>query len=202
MKPQGSKKIFIFRHGETDWNKENRFQGHTDIPLNENGRNQARKLAAQLSSRRIQAILTSDLSRAMETAQILAENLGGIPIQIDERLREAHLGEAQGKTFDEIKSFFGEDLTRRWRSSKPTDADVSYPGGETGTAIIARAFAAMEEFLIQKDYYQVGISTHGGVIRRIIHSVQTNPKAEVAIPNCVLYELNYNPETGIWQFVS
>lgn len=199
MKTQTLKKIFIFRHGETDWNKEFRFQGHLDVPLNEHGRKQAESLVAQLQDKGLQAILSSDLSRAKDTGEILARGLGGIPVHIDERLREAHLGEAQGKTAKEIEAHYGEDLARRWKSSHPTDADVSYPGGETGAQIMNRSLLAIQEFLVREQLSVIGVATHGGVIRRVMQAILPPGSPSVAIPNCVLYHLQFESLTGTWQ---
>src|SRR5690349_8413010 len=99
------KHLFIFRHGETDWNVEERFQGHLDIPLNDNGRNQARELGQKMKHFGLEAIFSSDLCRASETAQIVAQSIN-VPIFKDPRLREAHLGQAQGLTRTEIESQF------------------------------------------------------------------------------------------------
>lgn len=199
MKTQDIKKIFIFRHGETDWNKEFRFQGHLDVPLNDTGRKQAEGLIPQLRDKGLQAILSSDLSRAKDTGEILARGLGGIPVHIDERLREAHLGEAQGKTAKEIEAHFGEDLARRWKSSHPSDADVSYPGGETGAQIMNRALLAIREFLIREKLDVIGVATHGGVIRRVMQAILPPGSPSVPIPNCVLYELHFDTLTGTWK---
>src|ERR1700749_4512270 len=108
------KRAILFRHGETDWNVEERFQGHIDVPLNENGRAQARGLVEKLAPMGLQVILSSDLSRALETARIAARGLGGIAVEIDPRLREAHLGGAQGLTREEIEKKFGLELVHRW----------------------------------------------------------------------------------------
>src|SRR4051794_38680024 len=122
------KHIYLIRHGETDWNVQERFQGHTDIPLNENGRSQARQLIAVCRHHKIEAILSSDLSRALETAQIIAAQLE-IKVFQNAGLREANLGKAQGLTHSEIEQQFGKSLIERWKSSQLTDADISYPGG-------------------------------------------------------------------------
>lgn len=193
-----TKKIYIFRHGETDWNRESRFQGHIDVPLNDTGRQQAEELAYKLTDKSIEAILSSDLGRARETAEICAKILGHVPVHIDERLREAHLGEAQGKTYDEIKAHFGEELTKRWRSAHPTDADVSYPGGESGKQIILRSLSAVEDFLLRENLSIIGVATHGGVIRRIMQSILPPGFNSVPIPNCVLYEIHYEPSSKTW----
>lgn len=197
------KYFYVFRHGETDWNAEGRFQGHVDIPLNDRGREQARGLVPRLEPHGVQAILSSDLSRAHETARIVAAGLGGIPIFTDEGLREAFLGHAQGLTYEEIKTRFGEDVTGRWRSDHPTDADVSYPGGESGSQVLSRVFAAIERFVERETGFDhIGISCHGGVIRRIMQRIRPPGSEPVRIPNAVLYRIGYDLGARTWSVLS
>lgn len=191
------KRVFIFRHGETDWNLQGRFQGHIDIALNSTGRKQAGSLACDIASHQIEAILSSDLSRAYETARIVASSVS-CPVFADSRLREAHLGEAQGLLKEEIEARFGLELAHRWRSSQPTDADISYPGGESGAAIAGRVFQSIEDFLERSSYTRVGISTHGGVIRRVMERILPPGSPMVPIPNGVLYSLAYDLKKKLW----
>jgi broad specificity phosphatase PhoE len=200
--PKSLKHFYVFRHGETDWNAEGRFQGHIDIPLNDRGREQARGLIPRLQPFGVQAILSSDLSRAHETARIVAEGLG-IPVFTDGGLREAFLGHAQGMTYDEILEQFGEDVTGRWRSDHPTDADVSYPGGETGTQVMARVFAAIESFVAREPAYDhIGIACHGGVIRRMMQRIRPPGSDPVRIPNAVLYRIGWDRKLGEWSVLN
>jgi probable phosphoglycerate mutase len=196
MGPQ--KRIFIFRHGETDWNAQGRFQGHIDVPINETGRAQAHALVSKLEATGIQAILSSDLCRAYETARIVANRLG-IPVFSHAGLREAHLGEAQGLIREEIENRFGKDIALRWRSNQISDADISYPGGESGSAIMSRVFDAMEEFLDNQTYHTIGVSTHGGVIRRVMQKILPPGSEMVPIPNTVLYLLTYDLKERKWR---
>ena len=191
------KHFYVFRHGETDWNAEGRFQGHFDIPLNERGREQARGLVPRLAPYGVQAILSSDLSRAHETARIVAEGLA-IPVFTDPGLREAYLGHAQGLTYDEILTQFGEDVTGRWRSDHPTDADVSYPGGESGNRKSWRAYLPRSKpsWSASLSFEHIGISCHGGVIRRIMQRIRPPGSEPVSIPNAVLYRIGYDPGLG------
>ena len=183
--------IYLFRHGETDWNAEGRFQGQLDVPLNDKGREQARALIPQLKEARIEAILSSDLVRAFETGQIVASALQ-IPISADLDLREAHLGDAQGLTVPEIQKRLGVELVARWKSNLPTDADVGYPGGETGSQVIQRVFRAMERFLDTRAFERVAISTHGGVIRRVMQTLMPPGSPLVPIPNAVVYRIEFD----------
>jgi 2,3-bisphosphoglycerate-dependent phosphoglycerate mutase len=187
--------IFIFRHGETDWNREERFQGHLDIPLNETGKIQAKQLIPILKKNAIEVILSSDLMRALQTAQIVADELG-ISVHSHAGLREAHLGKAQGLTRREIESLFGEELVTRWKSSKLTDADISYPDGETGKQIMERVFSTLEKFLQDYPTYQrIGVASHGGVIRRIMQKLLPPHSPPIPIPNGVIYRLTYDKKT-------
>jgi probable phosphoglycerate mutase len=164
------------------------------------GRAQAIALLTRLEGSGIEAILSSDLSRAYETARIVANRLG-IPVFSHEGLREAHLGEAQGLVREEIERRFGTEITARWRSNQISDADISYPGGESGAAIMKRVFEAMETFLHERPYEVVAISTHGGVIRRVMQKLLPPGSEMVPIPNTVLYLLTYDIIERQWRSV-
>lgn len=192
------KQLFVFRHGETDWNREGRFQGHIDISLNETGRQQARALIPRLQTAPVQAILSSDLSRAQETARIIAEQLG-VSVHCHPGLREAHLGEAQGLTVNEIVARLGQETLNRWKSYELTDADVSYPGGETGQQVMDRVFSTLENFLDQTEYQYLGVSTHGGVIRRMMQRLLPPGSDPVPIPNTVLYAVEFDIKSRQWR---
>jgi len=117
-------RIILVRHGKTDWNRELRIQGgSSDTPLNEDGRQQAEKLASRLSQRSIQAIYSSPLKRAMETAQIIACH-HNMEVVAEKSLREIEAGKLEGATSAELGVRFSELLTRD---------GVSYrvPGGES-----------------------------------------------------------------------
>lgn len=198
--------FYLFRHGETDWNAEGRFQGHLDIPLNDRGREQARQLGHSPGLKDLQAILSSDLSRAVETAKILGREigLGADRLYQDAGIREAFLGDAQGLTVDEIGTRFGEELLHRWKSSHVTDADISYPNGETGREVVVRSLEAMSRFSEEHpEFKRIGISTHGGVIRRVMHQILrdreiANPPP-IAIPNGVIYRIEFERESNAWR---
>lgn len=197
----GFKNFYVFRHGETDWNAEGRFQGHIDIPLNDRGREQARGLISRLAPYGLQAILSSDLSRAHETARIVAGGIG-IPVFTDEGLREAFLGQAQGMTYEEILAQFGDDIVGKWRSARPTDADVSYPGGESANEVMSRVFGTIKRFVARESSYcHIGISCHGGVIRRIMQRLRPPGSEPVRIPNAVLYRIGYDSRSGAWNII-
>ena len=122
----------LWRHGQTTYNAERRFQGQSDVPLNDVGRQQAARAARYLAAMKPYAIFSSDLSRASETADALAR-LTGLPVQLDKDLRERGGGSWEGKTADEIRSQFPEAFA----SWAPAD-------GETAVAVADRSSLAME----------------------------------------------------------
>jgi broad specificity phosphatase PhoE len=93
--------LLLIRHGETDWNAEHRWQGHADVPLNAHGREQAKVLAEELAPEGVDAIYSSDLSRARDTAEIVGERLG-VPVVLDPDLREIDVGSREGLTGEEV----------------------------------------------------------------------------------------------------
>jgi len=193
--------IYLFRHGETDFNREQRFQGHLDIPLNDQGREQARTLIGPLRQLEIQCILSSDLIRAKETAQIVAQNLK-VPVITTPGLREANLGGAQGLTAHEIEARFGKELVNQWKSPYLSDADVSYPGGESGNHVLQRVIQSLEQFIETAGHSRIGVATHGGVIRRVVRSLIDERTPFIPIPNGILYPLLYSPtQTAHWQLL-
>ncbi len=108
LRPQ---RLLLARHGTTDWNARNVWQGHKDVPLNDLGRQQAHALAERLSREPIDALWTSDLSRARETAEIVGVRLGLTP-HVTEGLREIHLGTWEGLSFPEIQEREPEAVAR------------------------------------------------------------------------------------------
>jgi probable phosphoglycerate mutase len=151
-------KIMLARHGRTAWNAEGRLQGHTDIELDDTGRDQARALAAGLASAKIAAVITSDLARARETGAIIAEALALAPPRIEPELRERRFGIFEGLTRNEISVRYP-DAWRAW-----TGATEAPPGGETKTDAIARLTRALRRIVDDSDG-RVLVVSHGGVMR-------------------------------------
>jgi len=118
--------LLLVRHGETDWNSEGRLQGQTDRPLSDYGRCQARELAEQLADERLEAIYTSDLARARETAEIVGERIGATPA-LDARLREGARGRWEGFLMQDIERAEPEHYAA-WRRG---GAAFRFPGGES-----------------------------------------------------------------------
>jgi broad specificity phosphatase PhoE len=116
-------KLLLVRHGETDWNRDGRWQGGSDTRLNDLGREQARALAEQLDGD-IDVLYSSDLARARETAEIVAAKLG-LEVRLDPRLRERGFGSWEGLTMPEIEERFAESH-RRWRSGEEAQRSIEF----------------------------------------------------------------------------
>jgi probable phosphoglycerate mutase len=150
--------ILLARHGETDWNSERRWQGHADQPLNEAGREQARELAESLAGRGVDAIYSSDLLRAHETARIVAERLG-LFVEVDAGLREVDVGDWAGHVHSEIERSDPEGF-RRWRAG-----GKGWNGGESYEQMGARVVATVLRIAERHAGETLLIVTHGGSIR-------------------------------------
>jgi broad specificity phosphatase PhoE len=150
--------ILLARHGETDWNRELRFQGHADPPLNDTGRAQAAELARALASEQLAAVYASPLRRAFETAEIVAAPHRLEPVAV-EGLREVDVGSWQGLTRTEIEARFPEQYAR-W-----LDYRQGWDDGETYEQMSERVAAALLELAAAHDGDQILAVTHGGPIR-------------------------------------
>jgi len=148
--------LCLIRHGQTDWNLEGRYQGQSDVPLNENGLEQAKSLIGKLKGQTFASIYTSDLIRAQQTAEPIADLLG-IPIQIDSRLREINQGEWEGVLVDEIKARY----TKIWSQRTVDPANVRPPGGETVREVATRVYAALDDVARLFPTDNVIIVSHG-----------------------------------------
>lgn len=155
-------RILAIRHGETAWNVDTRLQGHLDIPLNDTGRRQARHLARALLGRQpIDAIVSSDLSRALETAHIVAQATGA-PLTTHTGLRERCFGELQGHTFAEL-SVSAPQQAERWRRRDP-DWVPPGEGGESLLVFRARVTQAVDALAAAHQGGTLALFTHGGVL--------------------------------------
>lgn len=173
------REFYIFRHGETDWNREGRCQGHSDIELNETGLKQAQDLALKMINFPIDIIVSSDLMRALKTGSIVAEKKG-IPLLVDPRLREMCYGEIEGKLLSEVRSIYGDDL-----------GHIEFPGGESKNSVRERFHVVLKELIEKSPYRSIGISTHGSALRNILHSFLPENYPKLLIPNCVVYKFEY-----------
>lgn len=160
--------LLLIRHGETDWNAEGRWQGHTDIPLNESGRRQAQLLAQRLQKWPISAIYCSDLQRAAETAAIIGKRIGHEPL-VEKAWRERHNGQFSGLTGREIQQRHPEIWARMKRGF------VEVPGGETTHDLQQRVSGALQELMRRHAGEMIAVVTHGGVLRALVAQVLNLP---------------------------
>lgn len=167
-----SKRLYLIRHGETEWNVGGRWQGVLNIPLNDEGRAQARALAVYLAGQAIDAIVASDLSRAYETAQIVGAQLGMTPTP-DPRWREMNLGMFQGLTTDQMKRDHAKVFYDFHHPA--TYWDYTMPDGESRTQVRDRAMAGLgAAAALPGD--AIAVLTHGGPIRLIMVSLFADDK--------------------------
>jgi 2,3-bisphosphoglycerate-dependent phosphoglycerate mutase len=179
--------FLLVRHGETDWNRERRFQGHADEPLNETGRAQARELADELAGETVDAIYSSDLRRAHETAEIIAERLG-VPVVADRALREVDVGEWQGLTWPEIEERFPEGV-RSWHED-----GHGWTGGETYDQLGERVVAALRRLAEEHPGERLVVVGHGGTVRSVRafvegRTVAESRRASPPIGNCEVFRV-------------
>ena len=151
--------LHFVRHGETDWNREGRIQGFADVPLSTAGREQARELAASLGERPIGAIYSSDLRRALETAEPLAARLG-LPVVATAALRERNFGVNEGRVAAEVAAELGQEAGTAWHGP-----DDRHPDGESLRELYERVAAFLDELLEDPPADEVALVTSGGPIR-------------------------------------
>lgn len=167
-------RIVLWRHGQTDWNLVNRFQGHSDISLNQTGIEQARRAAPLLFGLRPSKIISSDLIRAKQTAEELA-NLSKLPIHIDPGLRETNGGKWEGRTGAENRADDYEKFVNWLDGNDEPAGDF----GERRSEIALRAVTAIEKALDQDTETLVAV-THGGTARIIIGKMLGLPMTQWA----------------------
>lgn len=163
-------RIFLIRHGETEWNKQNRLQGHSDMHLSSEGYHQAIALADHAPFQHIDAIYSSDLSRAIETAGVIAErfNLG---VKLMPELRETNFGDWEGREISELAmespKAFGKFFTDPERCHPPH--------GETFLECQARALIGIREIIANHENQNVVVVSHGAAIRLILGAALDMP---------------------------
>jgi probable phosphoglycerate mutase len=170
--PNSPIRVVLWRHGQTDWNVENRFQGHSDIPLNKVGQYQASEAAQVLAALRPDRIISSDLIRAQETAAALAA-LTDIKVEINPNLRETDGGLWEGKLASENRATHGE-LFANWYEGGDEPAGVT---GERRSDVAKRAVAVIEKETTNFSGTIVFV-THGGTVRSVLGSILKLPIAQ------------------------
>ena len=156
-------KIYLIRHGETEWNAVGKLQGNSDIKLLPAGIEQARQLAEHAPFRAVDAVYSSDLSRAVKTAEILAEKFG-LPVIKEPGLRETSFGEWEGRFLSEL----AEENPNGFEKFFTRPDKVQPPGGETFLQSQARIMNAFDEIIADNDDKNIIVVTHGAAIRLIL----------------------------------
>jgi probable phosphoglycerate mutase len=179
--------LLLVRHGETDWNRDRRFQGHADQPLNDAGREQARALADELAGEQIDFIYTSDLVRARETANIVAARLGA-EVVVRSELREIDVGDWEGLTWPEIEERHPEGA-RSWH-----EQGQGWASGETYDELGERIIAALRRIAADHPDQSVLVVGHGGTVRATRAfieglSVADSRRQSPGIGNCEVFRV-------------
>lgn len=159
-------KLYLVRHGETDFNKTLRFQGQTDVPLNEKGKEQAQKMATYFRNIPLTAIYSSSLQRAYSTAEILGSVKNLAPVKVDS-FREINFGQWEGGHSTVIKEQYGSV----WQDFFKNPAIAKAPGGESMGDLQNRAFPALQKILASHPEGDVAVVAHGGIIRVLMCSM-------------------------------
>ena len=189
--------LVLVRHGQSEWNAQNRFTGWADVDLTERGVEEAHKAARALKEKgiRFDEAFTSDLIRAQRTLDIILKDLGqeDIPITRDKALNERDYGDLVGMNKDDARRKWGEEQVHIWRRSY----DVPPPGGESLKDTAERAVPYFEKHILPKVMAgeNVLVSAHGNSLRAIIMwleklSPEEVLKLELATGVPILYELN------------
>jgi probable phosphoglycerate mutase len=167
--------LILCRHGRTDWNEEGRYQGQTDVPLNAVGRQQARFLAQALRLEPLDAVYSSDLSRAADTALEIAR-FHDLPVHRDPRFREIDQGSWEGQTVAEIHDRDA-DLHRRWEAEPLA---VTLPGGESVADVRRRALTALRDIVRRYSGGLICLVTHK-VVLTVVRCALTGDNLEQAL---------------------
>ena len=187
--------LIIIRHGETEWNRAGRIQGHSDSALTAEGIDQATACAARLKDDGIDHVISSDLGRARHTATLLNRHLQR-PVQYDAALRERCFGIAEGSTYAELETTYPELFSR----VREVDQDYTVDGAESRAVFHRRVVHAVEHIAADHIGKRVLMVTHGGVlgaIHRWLHQLPISSPHKIDIPN-----VGYNRIVqidGVWR---
>ncbi len=186
--------LVLVRHGESQWNLENRFTGWVDVPLTEKGKQEARRAGELLRDRKFDVAYTSVLQRANQTLEIILEVIGQatLPVYKDQALNERHYGDLQGLNKAETAEKFGKEQVHIWRRSY----DVAPPGGESLKDTAARTLPYFQAHIVAdlKAGKNVLVAAHGNSLRSIVMHLDGLSREQVLELNLatgvpIVYEL-------------
>jgi len=161
--------VFFCRHGETDWNLDHKLQGHTDIPLNSAGHQQAQNIADALRPKRLAAVWSSPLMRAKDTANAIAQ-AAGVELKVDERLKERNLGVMEGRTGKEVEA----EHPAVWQAWKALAEMPPESQCEPAPSVISRVESALFDLATAHPAQSVAVVAHGGVLRCLCKQMFSN----------------------------
>lgn len=193
-------KLVLIRHGESQWNLENRFTGWIDVPLTDKGRVEARRAGEKIRDIRFDKAYTSVLQRAIETLEIVLKVIGQeqLPVERDQALNERHYGDLQGLNKAETAEKFGKEQVHQWRRSY----DIAPPGGESLKDTAARTMPYFESHIVPdvRAGKNVLVSAHGNSLRSIVMHLDKLTREQVLELNLatgvpIVYEMG--PELQI-----
>ena len=191
--------FYFLRHGETAWNAEGRLCGSTDVPLSDVGRRQAQLLAARMKPILVEALYSSPLQRALETARIVGDAIGREPV-VDHRLAELNYGAWEGTVFEEIKRA-APDIYCAWDADP---ASLAPPEGESGVQLIERVTPFLRDVALRHQSGNVVVVCHKTVCRLLACHIMGVPLSEyrrrVAMENAALNILE--TRDGNWRVVA
>lgn len=169
--------IYLIRHGETDWNLQQRYQGQKDIPLNETGIKQAKTTAEKLNGANFSALYSSDLIRAVQTANEIAKKVN-LPVVSDPSLREINQGDWEGQFIKDVLAAKGDEV----RAIYMNPYTARKPGGESIAEVAERVYKCLDQLAQKHDQETIIIVSHGLAIATILCKVRNLP-LEMAIKN-------------------
>jgi probable phosphoglycerate mutase len=188
-----STRLYLVRHGQTEFNASGRVQGHTESALTERGRDEADRTGRALAGRGIQTLYTSDLGRARETAERIAVCLG-LPIRNDPRLREVAFGELEGRTWGELDAYFHR-AEREGRGDWFTHVPL---GGESRAQMQQRAVATLTELSREHQGETLLVVSHGGFIgfflRHVLSIHSSTRYVGFRTPNCAIHSFEWRED--------
>ncbi|HJA72077.1 MAG TPA: histidine phosphatase family protein [Candidatus Lachnoclostridium stercoravium] len=186
-------KIYLIRHGQTDWNLEGKIQGRHDVSLNETGSKQAELLAMGMDKRPVVQIFSSRQKRALETAQAVGRRQH-VAVTVIDGLEEVEFGEWEGKTWDEISREYPEEF-KVW-CTEP--AEIVPPGGESRPQIYRRIGNALKEIL-RRSRGDIAIVSHGAALAYMVSIMlekELGDHDEIIVKNASISTVEYDRETG------
>ena len=182
-------KLYLFRHGETDYNKEGRIQCSMDIELNETGIKQAKRNAELLKDAGIEHIYSSPLKRAYKTGKIVADFLG-VEIEKLEGIREINGGQYEGMLKTEFKKVFGEDNYETFFHTRNGGMDLSISDEETKQHIRDRVVNTINDICKNSKYNTIAIASHGLILREFLRGFDFEDDS--GVKNCEIIEAEYS----------